>query len=1002
MASSGNTVKTIVVDLKLLPSDSVKNIQDLQTKIENLKSTLAGMKAAGLENSDTYIRLTATLKELQQAVRANQKVLRDSIREQQANGDSINALRAQIRNLRAEYENLSKAERESAQGTELLDKISTLTQELKGLEEAQLDFTRNVGAYKSALEGLPFGRVIAGFNSLSQGTGKLSVAFTNATRMAVGFGKQLLKLLANPFAMAFAAIVAVVTKLTDAFKKNDDAMTALQSLFSAFKPILDVINKAFSALADVLAKVINGVSAFVQKVTSFIPFLRQYAEAEEDVVRSSDQLEETERKHALSQAKRNKEVSDLRAKSVESDKYSFEQRKGFLQQAIDLEKRNLEEQRDDAKEKLRIAEREAALEIGLTELTQEAYGKLSDEKKNQLNQLRIAVVETETAFNDGTRRMKSQMSSFTKQEESERKQRAQQAAQARKERQKNEREALKELENMLIAGIRNLQDREIAQMKAGTQQQIAQLRERLQTEKNLTTAAKKAINDQIILLEADLQIKLSELREKQRREEWRKNLEDTRKYYQTLLGTLTTEQARVQVRLELNKIDTQLLTDALKVTVDEVEKTWKSALTDLNGDIEQGLSSLDYNQLAEKYGAVWEALGITEGDNISKMNQLVAVYYERLREAQMEYERDKAAAERAAADEAVRIQQAGYDKEWSLAVKHRELMAELLNSQALNEVAGQKNQEVERTRIMFEQAQERLRIAQDEYARLALMRQKYSDEELTAIYGSVEAYDNMLLESENKVVAAVGNVEQAIRDLDTANTKVKVDMISTAVSVMQAMGTLAGSFKDLFSVMAEGNEKYQKYANALALVEIMTNMAVGLASAVAKGMEMGWPAAAIMIPIGIATVVSGIANAISVFQKNSKVGSAPKFSEGGLVGNKTTRRKDDSVNAKLSLGEYVIPSDVVSDLGVDFFDKLTGRKSEFGIPKLRFAEGGLVGTPLVNPQFLTSTVEASLDYESVKDAMKEAVMEMPAPVVSVKEVTKAQKRVRVKETTARS
>ena len=113
MPTQGNDTKTIVIDFKVLPNDAVKTIQSTKKEIEQLKERMEKMKAAGEANSDTYIKCEAALKDYQQVVRANQKVLLDSIKEYKAEGDSINALRAQLRGLRSEYENLSKAERES-------------------------------------------------------------------------------------------------------------------------------------------------------------------------------------------------------------------------------------------------------------------------------------------------------------------------------------------------------------------------------------------------------------------------------------------------------------------------------------------------------------------------------------------------------------------------------------------------------------------------------------------------------------------------------------------------------------------------------------------------------------------------------------------------------------------------------------------------------------------------------------------------------------------------
>lgn len=992
MPASGNNTKTVVVDLKLMPNDTVKTIQDLQTKIANLKQVMEGMKQQGLQNTETYIKLQATLKELEQGVRANQKVLRDSIRENQKNGDSINALRATIRNLRAEYENLSKAERDSAKGQDMLQHIHDLTAELKTLEEQQLDFTRNVGNYKSALEGLPFGKVVAGFNTLSQGTGKLSVAFGNAIKMVKVMGKEFLALLANPIVAGIAAITAVVMKLTNSIKKNDEAMTALKSLMASLQPILNIIEKGFQAIVGVITKAINGISAFIQKVMQLVPGLREYSKANEDVVRSADALEDKEREYTLNNAKRQKEISELRNKAVQSDKYSANERKKFLQQAMDLEKEDLGEKRDIAAERYRIAKEEALLSIGVTEMTQEAWAKLSDEAKNHLTDLEAAMVLAEKEYNDGTRRMQSQISTLSNT-----------GASTRKERLKNEREALKELENTLTQSIKNIYDKETATVTASYNQQINALKEKLNTEKNLTKAAKAYINQQIVLLESDLQLKLGDIRERRDKEQWQKQLENTKSYYTRLLNNLSTEDARVQVRLEINELDTKLLKAQLQTVVDDARAVFNQAQTDLEGDVEKGLPSLDYNELALKYSKVWEAYGIVTGDNISKMRQLVAIYQSDMKKAEAEYQNNLNEIDKAAANERLRIQKTSQDNQWNLAVKHQEILSQIQGAKDLDQY---RFNEVEKTRILAEQAEERLNVARNEHQRMADERAKYTDNELAALYGSVEEYNLKFAESELKVVEAEVAVKDALLAVDQANAQTKAKMISTATAVMGAMNQVVGSIGDVFTTLAESDEKYEGWALAMAELQILISTAISIAQAIQGAITAAAQtgiAAPFTTPVFIAEMVGIVVGAIAsatttlLKAKQSKQ-SAPKFAEGGLVGNKTTRRKDDTVNAKLTLGEYVIPAPVVDDLGIEFFDQIIG-KNRKKLPKIgnfetpHFATGGLVNVP--NTQSIMQNFE--FDYDMLREVVGEALEGMPAPVVSVKEVTNAQKRVQVKE-----
>ena len=1128
MASSGmQSTKQVVIDFKLMDGDAIKNIQALNTKIENLKQTLAGMKAQGLQNTQTYIKLQAALKEMEGSVRANQKVLLESVKQQKANGDSLNALRAQLKLARAEYEDLSKAERESAQGDALLKKINDITNALKKGEQAQQDWSRTVGNYQSVwdaptekLEG--FGRVlqsvfgdsllgkavtatktITGFlrdvgkdskdastnvqamgkavtdtaketqdattvvenaaqsfkdlgDNAASGTttvegfgaaeraaadaaknmasaetnaataatsvvkgetqaakavGSLGNAFKSGIAGIKSFATQLWSLMKIPIVAIISAIALVVMKLVDSFKKNDQAMTALKKAFAALKPILQIIEKAFQAIVGVVTKVIEVIANAASAIMSLIPAFKDYVDANNDMVDAAERLDDAEREYAVNSAKRQAEISELRAKSAESDKYNSEQRMEFLQQALDLEKQELEEKRDIAKEKLRIAEKEAALSIGYTELTAEAYEKLDDEIKDSITDLRVAVIEAEKEFSDGTRRIRSQMASFKKEEEAERKrqenerkQAAKQAAQTAKERAKIQTQAQQALEDFLIKGLQDMYDREYTETVKAYQRQIDALKTRLKEEANLTVQARKDIQRQIVLMESDLALTMGDLRLKQERETENKLLEMRRKSLETQARLLKDDvdgwRAQAQIDIELNEIDADLLKASLVQPLEEAKKAYDTLVSDL--------TNLTESELQTKYGDTLIRRGIDTSKGMHEaMMQLQAQYHREMEIEETNYSNAVIAIDAATAKERKRIEtqltKDIHDEEYrrlDAQRKHAEILRQIELGQ--NYDAYGRN-EMAKTQIMLEQSQERLRIAREEAQRMADERTKYTDEELSAMYGSVDEYNNLVAESELKVVEAENAVQQAIKDVNDALMAEKIQHLQTAASVMSSVNDILGSFQGLFETLAESDEKYSDFATAMALMQILVSTAVSIATAVQSAMvaasQTGLAApftAPAFIAEMIAIVVGAMASATTTLLKAKQAKqSAPKFSQGGLVGNKTTRRKDDTVDAKLSLGEYVIPSEVVKEKGVGFFDELIGRKNRvsFTLPHLKFADGGLVAA-LSTPNFQTNQME--FDYDAMKEVFSEAVSEIQ-PVVSVKEIASVQRRVEVKE-----
>ena len=1012
MQSGMGSTKQVVIDFQILDKDAVANIQQLNTKIENLKKTMQNMRDAGQQNSAMYIQLNAALKEMEGTVRQNQKLLVEGIKQQKANGDSINAYRAQLKQLRAEYEEMSEAERNSAQGTDLLNHIQEVTDKLSGLEQGQRDFSRQVGDYAKALTGIDFSKFVNGMKGMSGGVTTLGGAFKQGIAGVKAFGASLKALMKIPIVAIISAIALVVMKLVDSFKKNDAAMTAVKKSMAMLKPPLQLLEKLFQLLTKAITAVMDALVKVGNAIMSLIPGLKQYVDANNDVIDSTERLEDAERSYAISSAKRMGEIEELKAKSTESDKYSVEQRREFLKQAIELEKKELEEKKALAEERLRIKEREFALEIGYSELTEEAFEELNDEMKNEITQLRVAVIEAENEFTQSTRRMRAQMANFNKQEEAERqrkenerKQAAKQAAQAAKQARKTELAAQAELHDMLIKGLRNLYDREYAETKLGYQKQIDALNERLRTEENLTVKAAKALRQQIKLLNADMALELSRVTFDQQRDMDTKMKTAMKNMYefqkQMLKDTEAGWDAALTLDLKINEIDSELLKETLAQPVKEASRIVENTWVDFN--------QMTDEQIKEKYEDVFKYRNISvENGMKAALSELIAIYKSDLQTAATEYqntviainETTKRTAQELENEHTKKVHDEGL-KRIDLARKHAEILRQIEEGQSYDAYG---RNEVEKTKILLEQSQERLRIAQEEAKRIADERQQYTDEELTAMYGSIDEYNNLVAESNLKVVEAENNVKNAIKDVNEAIAAQKARMIQTATTIMSAMNSIAGSMQGLFETMAESDEKYADYATAMAMMQILVSTAISIANAI-QGATAAGAATGVAAPFTtpafiaemIAIVVGGITSATATLLKaKQQKQSAPKFAEGGHVKGKGTGTSD-SIDAKLSNGEYVIKEKVVKEYGVDFFDRINfGDRLPF-LDGIHFAQGGYVQNVLQSPNF---TTENTFDYDLFRDMMADAVSEVQ-PVVSVREITSMQNRVRTKELLAR-
>lgn len=157
---AANDVTTKILQIQVDYGDAVKQIAEWQAKIDAVRKQQKGLKEdlkEGRISQEEYQRSiqagNLAMSQMKDAMNTVSKAVKNQLKSQAEQEGSLVQLRAEISNLNAEYDRLSRAERESAKGDELKDKINRLTTELKNAEEGTQRFYRNVGNYKSALLG---------------------------------------------------------------------------------------------------------------------------------------------------------------------------------------------------------------------------------------------------------------------------------------------------------------------------------------------------------------------------------------------------------------------------------------------------------------------------------------------------------------------------------------------------------------------------------------------------------------------------------------------------------------------------------------------------------------------------------------------------------------------------------------------------------------------------------------------------------------------------------
>ena len=199
-------VEERVLDIRVRYDDAISNIAKYRTQLDVLRKieqTLKdNLKAGRIERKEYNIKLTETkiaTREVNEAIRILNKQIQNERKEQTELEGSLVRLRAELSNLTASYDRLSRAERNSAKGKEMQDKINAITDELKEAEESTQRFYRNVGNYEEALK--DFVGINNDFaNSLlniAQNSNGVKGFFSNMRTEASALGSTLKALLKN-------------------------------------------------------------------------------------------------------------------------------------------------------------------------------------------------------------------------------------------------------------------------------------------------------------------------------------------------------------------------------------------------------------------------------------------------------------------------------------------------------------------------------------------------------------------------------------------------------------------------------------------------------------------------------------------------------------------------------------------------------------------------------------------------------------------------------------
>ena len=641
--------ETVIIDVQINADEVKSKLTDVTARIDSLKQSnkalkdemkelakegrltaedMASFNAQIAENNREIKSLTVTEKVLQNEMNGVQQAASTL-------GDSFSEQSKKLSLLKEQYSSLSKAQRESAAGKEMLKNLQELDAQVKANDASMGNFQRNVGNYPKVfdLTNTSIGKLVAGLQGMggqAQTTGQFfSGAFTQMTTGLKAFGKAFLTPPVAVITVVVGGIILLFEKLKEAFKKNDDAMTSLQRAMASFQPIIDVVNKALNAMVERIVKVVEGIGKIVAYLAEWVTGSEGAADAARDLVTSMDELQDKEREYTVSSAKNAKEIADLRAKVAEKDKYTAKEREEMLQRAIDLEGENLEKQKEIAEQRLAIIKQEA-----------KQRNDTSDEMKNKIAEAEAAVYKAEEQYAAGTRRLKAELSNLRTQEAKEVEQHAKAAVEAKQRQAEKEAQIARMAEDYALSQIKDEGARRIAERQIQGEREIADLQKRLETEKDLTAQARQQLADLIKSKQEDLNTEINEMAiaEAEAREQSEYDREREQAIHILELRKQLAEEGSeqmLQIDQELLKqrMDAELEQEQLSAEEKElIQQTYLERSAELNQQYLDGLQATIDNA-RQKYEQNLRTVAQSASKAFGAMSNLLAEYGEENEEA---------------------------------------------------------------------------------------------------------------------------------------------------------------------------------------------------------------------------------------------------------------------------------------------------------------------------------------------------------------------------------
>lgn len=1016
-----NNATTKILEIQVNYGDALTKIAQYRVEIDKLKEKQQQLKKQLKEGEITQEEYHKALEANKQivsqyngAVSVLSKQISTQLKIEKEQEGSLVQLRAKLSTLTAEYDRLSKAEREGAKGTELKDKMNQLTTEIKGLEEATQRYYRNVGNYPKTMEslGVQLDAYVVKLREMTVAQQGASPEFEEMEKKverlretlaaASKEGSTSLKDLGDSISNLGMGFVAWVEILDRAGLKTKDCEKTLSQM-------MVVITAAGTAVKLYNACQKEGTlytNALQLKTMLLNTSLGKYI-----ATRAAATAAETAGTTATGAASAATAVFNavLYANplvwfvgivlAAVAAIYGLVKAFQYFTSSTENQKKALQA---ETKELAILSE-----QFEITRSRMEAYGKSTTEIANQ------TIKDLHTMYYNYIEHFEKTMKLYKKDSEEYK------AAYEAKE------NARKEYESSLESGLKMLMKIQAEQHEWSRKEALGEYEYKRklineQTEQQITLAKTLLRHNKITL------------------EEYVTMVEDLKKVQERSLAEIdkTEKEANAKKVADARKAaqdKAKAAAEAEKKRAEEYEKEFQAAQDSLANimkeglDKQQQLEKLSYERsmkaLAEKmakYKSMSEYDIKMRAEIQTQIEALTFAHEKRMSEFEWsEHERRIKVREEILQSELAVIKK-GTEEEMQLRLESLSIQTQL-SKDALQkrikdgEITEQEGKtlllnierqyqmnvasiseeyekiDVERRKAYLQNQIDSLQLAEDEkvlrqahgyqmseeeYAKwrsenlaemdehqrkILLLQEQTAQEELNALIRRGQLSTQTVEEYEAEVIAAKKKSADAQSTTNAA-------IVKNEQAKAQAMKSVTSSLTSLLDTLGESNEEFTKMSKIITLAQIAIDTGKALSAGIASASSMPFPANLAAIATTVATILANITTAISTVK-------SAKFAEGGKVTGPGTATSD-SIPAMLSNGEYVMTASATR-----IFEPLLQVMNKIGS-----------GVPMQ----VTNSYRTIESNEALAQSFETAAKEIK-PVVSVVEITDAQDRVEMIE-----